>query len=127
MNNILLFAVLIISNYSYSQNTLDNQFEKTRGIFMEHSLIHGDKELFYNKSENVLDFGHFIVPLNLVKIEYFFKQEEGQNFVYLRCFDKIPCINDDIIELGILFKTKENCYDFINALAELNQMNLNHK
>ena len=124
MKRLLLIIIFLSSINIYSQSSLDQQIEKVQSIFKEHSLIKNDKEIFYNKSKNVLDFGKYTAPLNFVEIEYDYDKEKNKHHVELKCFDKKPCFNDRTFELYIPFKTKKNCYDFINALAELNKMSL---
>ena len=83
-------------------------------------------QIFLNIEDKILDMGDYFLPLENVKMEYAYVNrnlpDKKYHGVRFSCYEG-NCIKimDDGNGSGItsFFKTKKDCYDFINSLNEL--------
>lgn len=119
---LFLMLALSISGTLYSQDSYDEKFEKIKKIY--ETEFWGDKpeELFYNKMENIVDISIYQIPLDIVDITYVFEKKESAHTINFACHEDRSCLGERIFQMRMRLKSKSGCYEFINALTDLNEV-----
>lgn len=134
MKKFLFLLLVLISSKIYSQNKETLQYNKVKTLYLSTtvSCMENDKEycsIFFNKSEKSLDIINKLVPLTKVEVRYRYSEmiPGVKHFVQFICHDDANCIFDSKkIEynnsLSVPFYSKEACYNFIEAVADLKEL-----
>lgn len=133
---IAIIFLLISSNLGYAQTKDEIAFQKVKVFLLTHEAIlpHTDTvndhvnidTLYYNKFEHTLESNGAIIPFLRLTVEYVLGV--SGHFVLFKCpFSQgVQCIHKEdakgnpitISAIEFPFKTKEDCYTFINLLAD---------
>ena len=113
--------VLLVIKTSLSQ-TIDDTFNKVKTYYISHN-VPKNSDIHLNKAAKIIEIGGTNIPLLETTILYNLIQND--NAVTFHCDD--GCItyvdkngnNERDRGFGIVFKTKDECYDFINLIADL--------
>lgn len=119
-----LFLVFIYSINCYSQSKVDIAFQKVKSFYMTYSKQTKGYEysIHYNKFDKTLDINEHTIPILYIKVKYNYVDEYSDNTVQFRCPDDSYCIggpHKSEFGLSEAFKTKEQCYTFIDLLSDL--------
>ena len=125
---ILIFALTLIGNSTFSQAKVSQCLSKLNKVHAHGRLMFLNKipEIYINESTGMLDMGYYLVPLNDVEIYYSLESRQLPNKKYHGV--KFSCLEGNCIEpvdhaksssITSFFKSKKDCYDFMNALNEL--------
>lgn len=132
---LLLISLILIPVLSFGQSKIDGLLSKLNKLHKENRVLGYGKieDIFLNKTDKTIDIDNKIIPLtnytaNYEEI-YNLKLERNVNVVKISCLDKENCMidsktQDDYKSLGFYFKTKKACYDFINLIEEIKQVEL---
>lgn len=131
---ILSVILSITSLMVVSQNKTDQSLAKLNKIYKSGRLLFTPiviPEIFLNNYDKILDIGTSLIPIDDVKIDYRYMSKPGKSsnlkyhVVFFSCTDG-NCI--EMLDVGIVsgsgeyFKTKKDCYDFINAYNEIKSL-----
>lgn len=131
LKKLLLITIISITSLTlFSQNSIDQSLAKLNRIHKKGRLMFTTKtipEIFLNKADKILDMGAYFISIYNVKISYSLQSRNSPTLKYhgvkFSCSDGENCI--EVVEDGYaksmssFFKTKKDCYDFINAYNEL--------
>lgn len=131
MKLLLSIFFIIVTLNSFSQSNETKAYNKVKSIYKTKCLpcIAGSEvcSIYFNKSEKGIDIYDRLIPLNKVKITYLNSSlsPKAKHFVKFDCIDG-NCIfnskdNQEISSFSIPFASKQNCYEFIEAIAELKE------
>jgi hypothetical protein len=131
MRQSALAIALFLVCTSYSQTKETEAFSKVKSIYLKKSLgcvrKNGQCSIYLNRSENSLDIIGDLIPLLSVTVKYTETNlvPNVKHFVVFRC-ESSNCIsnsdkeaNNQYKSVGVPFGSKQDCYDFIDAIAEL--------
>lgn len=124
--SVLLFQSIAL----FSQDKVDQCLGKLDRIHKQGRLMFTGKpvpELFLNKKDKVLDLGDYYIQMESIELIYSYQERQLQNKkkhgVKFKCIDEGNCIEypGEGYQSSVtsFFKTKKDCYDFINAYNEL--------
>jgi len=118
LNKILTLQIIIlfISNHGFSQTAVAN-FNKLKVYYEKHTIGVKNPNVRLNKAENILEFSGINIPLFETKVLY--KLIDNENAVVFECDDCIIGDNGKLTGTGFRFKTKDECYIFINLISDL--------
>jgi len=122
---IALTAIFLINSPTIikAQSKDEVAFQKVKTHFLNFSTMH-NKSVDYNKFNHTLIFNNTSIPILLVDVIYHELNVNGspECDVLFHCPKGLGCMESDdksLYGLGIPFKTKNQCYIFINLLADL--------
>ena len=121
-----------------AQNTIDILIKKINKFHKENRDDPGKKinDMYVNKTNKTIDIDDFVISLDSYKATYYVNHEKNETIhgVLFQCIENQDCIykngeknNRDKIGfslsgMGIAFKSKKACYEFINLIDELKKM-----
>lgn len=124
-----LVAFSFFSQMLFSQVRITQCLAKLNRINQQGRLMFASKtvpEIFLNQEDGVLDLGDYFLTVKKVKVTYTYESRGLPNKKYHGV--KYSCLEDDcinLIEVGYInnlssfFKSRKNCYDYMNAFNEL--------
>lgn len=124
MKKTLFIILIFISSLNcYSQSKVDVAFQKVKVYLMTYEVNPAPitHTYHYNKFDRTLDLDNMSIPILYVKVKYEYDDSFG-HLVWFRCPEDSKCIigsDRSEFSLGVAFKTKEQCYTFIDLLADL--------
>ena len=127
----LLLIMSFIALSSYGQNRENIAFNKVKEVYFKKVLgrTTGEISIYFNRNEKAVDIIGYLIPILKVKIKYTESDfiPNAKHFVEFIC-ETEGCIlksqekdSEQTNSFGVPFGSKQDCYDFINALAELTE------
>lgn len=126
----LLLVMSFIILPSYGQNKEDIAFNKVKDFYFKKVLGRntGETSIYFNRNEKAVDIIGYLIPILKVKIKYTEADRKAKHFVEFIC-ETDGCIlksqdndSNETNSFGVPFGSKQDCYDFINLLAELKEV-----
>ena len=125
----LLFTKIVSNTHLISQNNSSNTISKIKKFLYSYAVSPNSKNtgknmtVYYNKVENIIDIDNCRIPLLDVKISYYYYKDTDNHCVSFDCKNKVKCIiapeEEEVLATMLPFKTKKNCYDFIELVNQL--------
>ncbi len=123
-----LIIFSFIAQILFSQGKVNQCMVKLNKIHMQGRLMFTGKvpQLYLNKEDKILDLGNYFLYIEKVEAIYSYEARELPTKKYHGV--KFRCIEDDCIKssdfgysnnITNFFKSKKDCYNFINAFNEL--------
>ena len=125
----LLLIMSFIALSSYGQNRETIAFNKVKEFYFKKVLgrTTGETSIYFNRNEKAIEIIGYLIPVLEVKIKYTESDRKAKHFVEFIC-ETNGCIlpsddkdNKQSDSFGVPFGSKQDCYDFINVLAELKE------
>ncbi len=122
---IFLLSMLLAVFNAISQSNSNKVIDQIKLYYFNNGIAIGEKEIFYNNSENIIELDGYQIPLNEVKVVYNYNDSLPgfYHFVYYECKQDKNCIkskNDEyVFGFSVPFRSKEACYEFINLISNL--------
>lgn len=118
-----LTAFLAISYQSFSQSSTE-LFKKVKEYYNQHAKSAKSSSLDYNRAEKMLNSGDANIPIKDVKILYV--EIQGSHIVTFNCQGCILSLDENnrteyLNGIGIEFNSKDECYEFIDLLADFRE------
>ena len=122
MKLLLIIFLALSFSISTAQTRADAAVKKVKDFYITKNagLVKGT--FYFNKSENIIEIIGAQIPLFDVKCTYFYSDASytsSTHMVQFDCSDGSNCIPPNSSGFGIPFKTKDDCYTFINLIYEL--------
>ncbi|PWK29246.1 hypothetical protein LV89_00086 [Arcicella aurantiaca] len=123
MVKILISLLITLSCFKgYSQSNFENTYKKVKSFYITNAVGQKHSTFFVNKADNIIEIADYQIPIFEVKCEYE-RSERGYHWVEFNCFTG-NCIyrnksDKPLSGFGIKFKSKEDCYTFINLISDL--------
>lgn len=131
---IFLSFFLCNSHIIFAQGKATQFLSKLNMVHKQGRLMFEGKtqQIFLNADEKILDIGGDLYPLELIKFTYFYSNlrspTKKYHTVHISCITEEKCITSVDLNGGLAngvymyFKTKKDCYDFMNALSDLKKV-----
>lgn len=121
--HILVIALVFSSTTAFSQSPTE-LFKKVKEYYNKHVKATFKSTLEYNRAEKMINYSSYNFPLKDVKILYL--EINGSHVVTFNCDSCILSLDkynrtEYSNGIGIEFNSKEECYRFIDLLAELRE------
>ncbi len=129
--NIILLFFTFGNLICFSQTSPSAAYNKVRDLYL--STCPGCKvtpkqcSIFFNRSEKAIEIVDYLIPLSDVTVKYSYieKSTHTKHFVEFNCRDGnciyLSKIQENKSGLSVPFLSKQACYDFIDAIANLKE------
>lgn len=126
MKNMIFSLFLMLTTYGvFSQSNSAKVVNELKSYYNKNGIAKVEKEIFYNRSENILELDGYQIPLDEVKIVYNYNNSLPgyYHFVKYQCRRGSNCIksmNGEYVSgLSVPLRSKTACYEFINLISNL--------
>ena len=124
MSKLLFICFICLSSLpSNAQSGKSALTQKIKAFIKANSVLSGKNPVIYfNNVDKIIDIDGYRIPLNEVKTTYNYHQTSYGHCVDFDCRSG-NCITQadgsGAIGFAVAFKTKKNCYDFIDLISQL--------
>ena len=128
MKGFIFSFVLFLSISAIAQNSETKSFHRVKQFFYSKSYICIEKHktciIFLDLDKVELNLADHLLPLKQIELFYVYYSDWGKSYyVQFRCIDG-SCIYESgnrkyVRAFGVPFRTKSDCYKFINLVTEL--------
>lgn len=124
----ILLVVIISCTYitTFSQSNITSSLQKLKECYQNNATTTGSKDVYLNRSANLLQLGKSQIPVFNVRVRYLYTN--SHNCVLFQCpTSEGDCIislstnqeEDYYNMVATPFKSKEACYKFLDLFADL--------